>query len=371
MSASFFTVTYRIFIYPGEEIDTKVEALCLEQSVELPRSVISDEIYASIVGKQVHRAQVVENLYEVVVRWPVENIGGEITQFLNVLFGNISLVAGIQVTDVEWNALPAGLFSGPTYGIDGIRKLLRIPDRALSCTALKPMGFSATQLAELASEFAFGGIDLIKDDHGLANQSYAPFEERLKRCTDAVREASAKTGRQCWYIPHISAPGDELFRRLEMAKTYGAGAVMVSPQLCAPEAMTQISRAESGLPIMAHPAFSGAFVQDRKHGFSTGFLFGSMWRAMGADFVIYPNNAGRFSFTLEECLDINDRVRAPQADFKTAFPTPGGGMQRETIPNWLDTYGKDTVFLIGGSLYKHPDGIRRAAAEIHSLLEGN
>ena len=38
----------------------------------------------------------------------------------------------------------------------------------------------------MAYDFAKGGIDLIKDDHGLANQNYAPYEERVRACCAAV-----------------------------------------------------------------------------------------------------------------------------------------------------------------------------------------
>lgn len=364
-----FTITYRILVSDNESIDAKIEGICLEQTVELPRSVISDEIYASIVAKPEYIHQVSPNNWIVTARYPLANVGDEITQFLNVLFGNVSLVPGVKVIDVSWSDVPDTILPGPAYGIQGIRDKLGIPGRALSCTALKPVGFSANQLAGLAFEFAMGGIDLIKDDHGLANQVYAPFDERLKRCVEAVNEANTQTGLSSWYIPHVSAPGDELWRRYELARAEGAGAVMVCPQFCSPEVMSDIARQENSLPIMAHPAFSGSFIMDPTHGFSLDFLYGKLWRAMGADFSIYPNAHGRFSFTTQDCLDINEGCRTTNVPYKSTFPTPGGGMQRETVSNWLQTYGPDTVFLIGGSLYRHPEGIRRAALEIRELLE--
>ena len=54
------------------------------------------------------------------------------------------------------------------------------------------MGLSATDLAELAYRFALGGIDLIKDDHGLTNQPFCPFEERVRRCAEAVARRTAR-----------------------------------------------------------------------------------------------------------------------------------------------------------------------------------
>jgi ribulose-bisphosphate carboxylase large chain len=366
-----FKITYRIQTAANESIQSKIEAICLEQTVELPRSVISDDIYDRIVAKPEKINQESESVWYVTARYPLANVGDEITQFLNVLFGNVSLVPGVRVLDVSWSDVPASILPGPAHGIQGVRMQLGVPSRALSCTALKPVGFTSDQLAGLAYEFAVGGIDLIKDDHGLANQVYAPFDERLKRCAEAVNRANALTGGISWYIPHISAPGDELWRRYELAKSEGAGAVMICPQFCSPEVMSEIARQDNSLPIMAHPAFSGSFIMDPSHGFSLDFLYGKLWRAMGADFSIYPNAHGRFSFTTQDCLNINDGCRTNSVPYNSTFPTPGGGMQRETVPTWLETYGNDTVFLIGGSLYRHPDGIRKAASEIKHLLENN
>ena len=119
---------------------------------------------------------------------------------------------------------------------------------------------------------------------------------------------------------------------------------------------------------MAHPAFSGAYVRDPIPSFTKSFFYGELWRAMGADFVVYPNFGGRFSFSLEDCLSINQCLRNKNIPFKTSLPTPGGGLQRDTIPKFLKDYGIDTVFLIGGSLYQHPDGIAKGSAEFLEMV---
>jgi ribulose-bisphosphate carboxylase large chain len=364
-----FTITYRISLFHNEDINSKIESICREQSVELPRSVLSHHIEREIVGTLQRLERNSDATYFAHIAYPIGNIGMEITQFLNVLFGNISLMPGIQVHDLQWDQLPEGLLPGPRFGIEGVRSKLGITNRALSCTALKPLGSTSIELAEMASEFALGGIDLIKDDHGIANQSYAPFEERLKRITDAVHKANDATGTPSWYIPHITAHGDELLKRFEMARDLGAGAVMICPQLCSPDALSMLSRQENPLPIIVHPAFSGVYVLDKHHGFDKAFLYGALWRAMGADMTIFPNHAGRFSFTLKECVEIVKKARNTALPYNTTFPVPGGGMQRNSIPYWIEKYGRDTIFLIGGSLYQHPKGIRIAASEIKNLLE--
>lgn len=369
MSANRFLVTYRIRLYHDEDINSKIENICREQSVELPRSVLTHLIERDIVGSLVRLQRNEDATYNADIAYPTANVGHEITQFLNVLFGNISLVPGIQVQNVAWESLPEDLLPGPRFGISGIRALLGIPKRALSATALKPMGSTSVKLVEFAYEFAMGGIDIIKDDHGLADQSYAPFTERLKACTQAVKQANEQTGRTSWYVPHITAHGEDLLRRFDLAREYGAGAVMICPQLCSPDALSTLARQNESMPIIAHPAFSGVYVQDKHHGFDKAFFYGALWRAMGADFSIFPNHAGRFSFTLDECLRIVHTSKDTSLPFKTTFPVPGGGLQRDSLPKWINHYGADIVFLIGGSLYQHPKGIQTAAKEIHSLLE--
>lgn len=367
---SHVAIRYQIRLLDNESLDQKLEGIALEQSVELPSTVISDEIGEQIVGKITRTTQQDADLFEAEITYPVANAAPEIVQFLNVLFGNVSLKPGVRILSVNWAALTS-LFKGPRFGIDGIRDQLNIPKRPLSCTALKPMGFSPEQLAELAYEFAMGGIDLIKDDHGLADQVYAPFEARVAACSAAVRKANQQTGRNAVYMPNITAGIREVEKRLEIARKYGCGGVLFSPHLTGLEAMHILAHHAESLPIMAHPAFSGAFVTSPDNGFAPAFLYGELYRALGADFSIYPNTGGRFSFSLADCQAINEACRIADSPFRTVFPTPGGGVKWEDIPKWTAEYGTNTVFLMGGSLYQHENGIRQAAADVLRALESS
>ena len=38
---------------------------------------------------------------------------------------------------------------------------------------------------------------------------------------------------------------------------------------------------------------------------------------------------------------------------KTIFPSPGGGMNLTRIPEMLELYGREVIFLIGGGLHSH------------------
>lgn len=388
-----------------ETADERIRELQLEQSAELPDGVIRSLDMNRVCGDILHRSQPDKHHVLVTIAWPEQNHGHDITQFLNILFGNISMKRGIAIINIRWEDIASHLFSGPAWGIDRIRNEWNIPKRALSCTALKPMGYSTSQLSTLAYEFALGGIDIIKDDHGLADQQTAPFKERVKACTAAMDRAAQINGRRSRYFPNITSEPHLAAERYEQAAELGADGVLLTPMLAGPALMHRLARSTTDLPIMAHPAFSGTliahnpFVQWAKkainrpettdsnppydtgkesneqtdhalhnHGFEAGVFFGGLWRALGADFVIYPNAGGRFAYSLQTCESINHEARRNDLPFPPSFPTPGGGMQRDKMPYWLDNFGMDTTFLVGGSLYEDPEGIEAASRSIMETI---
>jgi ribulose-bisphosphate carboxylase large chain len=351
-----FSVIYRI---DGSEKEAraKAENICIEQTVEfpaeeVPEGIIRDHVFGRIEsfepgGPAGFRAK---------ISYANEIAAGELTQLLNVVFGNSSIKPGIRVEHLD---LPESLlrrFQGPRFGREGIRKLLNVPKRPLLCTAIKPMGLSSRELADLAYTFAIGGMDMIKDDHGLTDQACAPFEERVRLCSEAVFRAHRDTGRTVLYIANITGPSRDVRKRARIAKDAGAGGIMIAPGIAGFDPMRELADDDSlGLPILTHPALQGSFVTGRG-GMSHGVIFGQLARLAGADATIFPNFGGRFSFSREECAEIVRATGEPMGHLKTIFPAPGGGMSLARVPEMLETYGRDLIFLIGGGLFQHgPD----------------
>lgn len=355
-SSERFHVTYRLF---GSEKDSRsmAEDLCIEQTVEFPAEEVPAGIIRDHVFGRIERfEQSGPDAFRAVISYAVEIAAGELTQLLNVIFGNSSIKPGIRVEHLDLPASLLNTYKGPRFGIEGMRRLLKVPTRPLLSTAIKPMGLSCSELADLAYQFALGGMDLIKDDHGLTNQCCSPFEERVKRCADAVRRAMKETGRPSLYIANITAPNAEVVKRAGIAKAAGAGGLMVAPGLIGFDLMRELADDDSlSLPILTHPAMQGSFVTG-PGGMSHGVIFGQLARLAGADATIFPNFGGRFSFSREECREIADAAREPMGSIKSIFPAPGGGMSLSRVPEMLETYGRDLILLIGGGLFKHgPD----------------
>jgi ribulose-bisphosphate carboxylase large chain len=368
-SSERFSVTYRLF---GNEKESraKAESICIEQTVEFPADevppgIIRDHVFGRIESFESWDAE----SFKAVISYAVEIAAGELTQFLNVVFGNSSIKPGIRVEHLDLPESLLRFFKGPRFGREGLRSLVNEPTRPLLSTALKPMGLSSQELADLAYRFALGGMDIIKDDHGLTDQRCSPFEERVHRCAEAVQKGNRETGRRTLYIANITAPHSEVIKRAMIAKNAGAGGLMVAPGLIGFDLMRELAGDNSiALPVLTHPALQGSFVTG-KSGISHGVIFGQLARLAGADATIFPNFGGRFSFSRGECKEIADATSSPMGHLKAIFPAPGGGMSLDNVPEMFETYGRDLIFLIGGGLFRHGPDLVENCRYFRTMIE--
>ncbi len=335
----------------------KARDLAFEQTVELPPDAVSPEVAARIAGRVESVQPLGRGRSRAVVSFDPVVACGDLPQLLNLVFGNISLKTGILIAGIEWPDELLAALRGPRLGIAGVRELTGVTGRALVCVALKPLGLSASDLADRAYQFALAGIDIIKDDHSLVDQAPAPFRERVERCQEAVARANRETGGSTLYFPNVTGGPRELFERAEFARQAGCRGAIVN---ALPAGLGSLGAlADTGLAVVSHPSLAGAFFQ-RDHGIAPAVLLGDLFRVAGSDAVIYPNVGGRFTFSQATCVAINARLRGPLGPVPPAFPVPAGGIDAARVPHWIERYGPDTIFLLGSSLYAQPDPGRAA-----------
>jgi len=279
------------------------------------------------------------------IDYPGGVFDGGAAQLLNVLFGNSSLQPDVELLDVALPDRELARYGGPRFGIAGLRAAAGVADRPLTCAALKPIGLSPDEFAGLAEIFARGGIDVVKDDHGLADQPSAPFEERVRACQGALARVADATGRRTLYVAHVSGPPDRILAQIEFATEAGAGAVMIEPMIAGLPFFHDLVRRRLEIPLLAHPALAGATRM------APDVLLGRLFRLLGADAVIFPHPGGRFRYTEDICRRLADRMREPWNGLRSALPVPAGGMPVERVGEIVRFYGRDVMLLLGGSLY--------------------
>lgn len=353
--------TYRLDV-PGVDIRARAEALAAEQSVEMPVAAIRDERVLEEVVATVVEIRPGAGAFEVVLGIAAETTGNEASQLLNMLFGNCSLQPEVELVDV---AFPAGYekaFPGPRFGIEGLRAATGVRGRPLTCTALKPQGSTVEHLAHLARTFALAGIDVVKDDHGIANQAPAPFEKRVPAVVRAIREANRETGRNTLYAPTFSGGEDAIRAQARIARDCGVRLALVAPMLVGIPAFVEM-QGELDVPLLAHPAFAGAAR------IAPPLILGKLFRLFGADATIFPNHGGRFSYSRETCLAIARAAREPWAGVRPALPVPAGGMTVARVPEMREGYGDDAMLLIGGALLGAGEGLLEAGRAFVASVE--
>lgn len=327
-------------------IKARAQAIAVEQSVEMPLSAIEDRrILDEIVGTVEDIVDIGNGVFAVRIGLAAATVGNEPGQLINMLFGNTSLLDDVTLYDAEF---PAEMFvrgrAGPNYGLAGMRHRTRIKGRAFTCTALKPQGLAPEKLAELAACFARGGIDFIKDDHGIADQSYSPFEARVNTVAAALRKVEQETGHLARYVPSVTGTARAARGYIAAARSAGLEHVMVQPMILGLSNFRDLVDGDPSVAFFAHPALAGASRID------PALLFGKIFRLCGADTVIFPNYGGRFGYSRETCRRIAETALAPWHGREAAIPVPAGGMTTDRVAEMLDFYGAEVMLLIGGAL---------------------
>ncbi len=354
------------------EARAKADLICIDQTVEaseeiLPAGTIRDEILGRIEGFRSLGA----DRHEAVISFPVELLTDDCSQLLNVVFGISSLKPGVRVTEISLPEHVLKEWPGPRFGRTGLRVLVDVPNRPLVCGVLKPLGLSPTALADLAYQFALGGLDLVKDDQSLGDQPFCPFRERVQRCAEAIAHANRETGRNCLYVPHVSGPWETMHERCLIAEKAGAGGLLICPGLTGYDGLRLIAQDDGiGLPILSHPAMLGTYYVNPDSGIAPWVLFGQLPRLAGADASIYPTFGLDFPVTRDDCRQLAAVTAVPWGRLKPTFPTAAGRVGSDRIKDIRDLYGDDVLFILGSSIQRDTDGLVKACRRFIQAVGG-
>jgi ribulose-bisphosphate carboxylase large chain len=357
-----FSATYLV---QGSESVARAaaELIAIDQTVETAQEALPPEIREHLVGR-IEAFEHAPNGSLVRISFPAILFGQDCAELLHVLFGTSSLRPHVRLVQFDFPSSGAAGWTGPRLGILGLRERLGIWNRPLVCAVLKPLGRSAQELSELAEEFVSGGVDLVKDDQGLADHSFCPFEERVKRCAARIAAAAARRGRPCLYAPHVSGPFDTVRRRAVYAKQAGAGALLIAPGLTGFDALRALARDEEfGLPVLSHPALLGTYTVTRTAGIAPALLYGGFPRMAGADVSIYPSYGTGYAMEREDCAAVAEACRKPMASLAATCPAAAGRMGLAQIPEMWELYGRDLLFILGSAIQSHPKGVAAACQE--------
>ena len=360
-------VHYALRLARGESARDRAAAIAREQTVEIAPGIAAAAVERRTLGR-VAKVEGDGRRARAAIDYPWRELVSDLPQLMNLLFGNVSMQRGIRVESIDWPAALLERLPGPRFGVEGIRERLGVPDRPLLAAVIKPIGLSAAELARHAADCALGGIDLVKDDHSLADQPAAPFRERVQAVAEHIRRAERRSGRRTLYFPNLTGPVDRLAERVEDLREAGVEGALVAPAILGLDVVRSLAE-RSGLMLLAHPAWSGTWFRPG-HGLAPRVVFGGLFRLAGADIVNLPLPGGRFAVTRSEIDAAVAALGAPLGAHRRAMPMLAGGIDERRLQLWLPRSGRDTIFLVGGELYRGA-GVRERAARWAALVAGS
>ncbi|GAB7386723.1 2,3-diketo-5-methylthiopentyl-1-phosphate enolase [Bacillaceae bacterium] len=291
------------------------------------------------------------------IGYPVANVTPDLPAILTTVFGKLSMDGQIKLIDVQLPDFVLSQFPGPRFGIEGIRERLGVHDRPLLMSIFKQcIGLSLAELEEEYQKQIDGGVDLVKDDEIFFRDDLAPAVERVRALERRNREREEKTGRKVLYAVNLTGPVTTLVEKAKRLVEAGASCLLLN---VAPYGFDVLHRLAAdpdvNVPIMAHPAFTGAMYPSPQYGVAAPLLLGRLMRWAGADIVLYPSPYGSVAMPREEALQVAERLRE-ESVHRPAFPAPSAGIHPGLVPVLYRDFGKNAIVNAGGGIHGHPQG---------------
>ncbi len=297
---------------------------------------------------------------------------GNMANILSSIAGNVfglRALRNLRLNDVEFPKEVMNSFRGPKYGIEGIRKLLKVYDRPLVGTIIKPkLGLKTTDHARVAYEAWVGGCDIVKDDENLSSQRFNPFEERVAKTLESRDRAENETGEKKVYMVNVTAETSEMIRRAELVLKQGGEYVMVDILTCGFAALQSLREREFDLVIHAHRAGHAAFTRDPKHGISMRVIAKAA-RMIGVDQLHVGAVVGKMAETRKEVSENVEALKMKMGRLKMVLPVASGGLYPGLIPSLMDFFGKDFVIQAGGGIHGHVNGTIAGAKAMRQAVD--
>lgn len=353
----------------GVSIEEAAGGVAAESSIGTWTEITTERDYVKALAARVFEI----NGNIVKIAYPMELFEpGNMPNLLSSLAGNIFGLRTLRNLRLRDLNLPSKLirsFKGPKFGIEGIRKLLKVYDRPLVGTIIKPkLGLKAGDHASVAYEAWVGGCDIVKDDENLGSQNFNRFEERILKTLESRDKAEEESGEKKVYMANITAETNEMLRRAEYVIAHGGDYVMVDIITCGFAALQTLREKNFNLVIHGHRAGHAAFTKNPKHGISMRVI-AKIARIIGVDQLHVGTVVGKMFETKEEVKGNIEALKTEMAGLKPCLPVASGGLHPGLVPALVDFFGKDVVIQAGGGIHGHKDGTAAGAKAMRQAVE--
>jgi ribulose-bisphosphate carboxylase large chain len=311
-------------------------------------------------------------------------------QILSSIAGNIygmKAINNLRLLDIQFPKLFVNQYKGPEFGIEGIRKLMRVKERPFCGTIIKPkVGLDSKNHARVAYEAWTGGLDFVKDDENLTDQPFNRFESRIVETLEARDKAESETGEKKMYFANVTAETEEMIQRAEFVKSNGGEYIMVDILTAGFSALQTLRKQNLKLVLHGHRAMHAALTRNPRHGISM-LSIAKIARLIGMDQLHIGTAVGKMEGSAAEVVEIENEIeenlimpkihpdKAAHAleqewhHIKPMLAVASGGLHPGHTKKLIEILGKNVVMQYGGGCHGHPDGTYGGAKAIRQSID--
>ena len=307
-----------------------------------------------------------------------------VPNILSSIAGNIlgmKSVKTIKLEDVSFPKTILKSFRGPRYGIEGIRKMMKVKNRPLVGTIIKPkLGLNSEHHAESAYKSWKGGCDFVKDDENLSSQKFNMFEQRLAKTLEMADRAEEETGEKKAYLVNVTAETKEMLKRAQLVEKQGGKYVMIDILTSGWAAVQTLREANFKMAIHAHRAMHAAFDRNPEQGINM-LVIADFARIIGVDTLHIGTGIGKLEGDVKDIEELQEEMEKMKVketknrleqrwwNIKPVLGVSSGGLQPGHVPFLIKHLGKDLVIQAGGGIHGHPLGTEAGARAMRQAVD--
>ena len=408
-------------LIPGKGLNILQAAteVAAESSTGTNFKVQTETPFSRKMNALVYSLDIKKNLVWIAYPWRLFDRQGNVQNILTYLVGNVlgmKEIDALKLLDVWFPPAMLEQYDGPNYTIDDMRKYLKVYNRPILGTIIKPkMGLTSAEYAEVCYDFWVGGGDFVKNDEPQADQDFCPYDKMVKHVKKAMDKAVKETGKKKVHSFNVSAADfDIMVKRCEMVVDAGfepgSYAFLIDGITAGWMALQTLRRRYPNVFIHFHRAAHGAFTRpENPIGFSVLVLskfarlagasgihtgtagIGKMKGSPEEDIIaahnilgftgkghFFSQNWGKIPENDKDALklvrkDIAHHVILEDDDWrglKKCCPIISGGLNPTLLKPFIDVMGGvDFITTMGAGCHAHPGGTKAGATALVQSCE--
>ena len=306
------------------------------------------------------------------IAYPIELFElDNMSNFLSSVAGNVfglKELRNLRLNDVQLPRKFVKSFKGPKYGIRGVRKAMRVKNRPLIGTIIKPkLGLTTAEHVKVAYNSWIGGCDIVKDDENLANQKFNTFKSRVNASLKARDKTEKETGERKAYMVNVTAETRDMLKRAKFVQDAGGRYAMVDVITVGWSGFQTLREENLKLILHGHRAMHAAITKNKHHGISMK-VFAKLLRVVGIDQLHVGTAVGKMNEDKKEVLDNVNALTQSMHGIEKVMPVASGGLHPLHVPQLVKIFGKDVIMQFGGGIHGHPQGTRSGAMAVRQSL---